>query len=287
MAALQFPAVLMLAERARELTGYELTDDDIPAVIGLTQITDGRPRSMMSALSNLLPQYSFVEILDIVTRRVLYGPQPGEPDDPQCLMSGKTDFGYGRLSSEEAELFKLLSVFCGSFDIGDAVAMTRPLEWDPHQTFMALSNLIAKSLVCVEVTGRSVTYRLLAAERFFARARLKEAPEECRRARTLHARSIFEVMQQAREDWRWSKPEAWRCRYVSRTEDLLEAIEWAAASDTDAGLVLALTEAAVRLWDEQSQLGPHLTPLRRALQFRGDRPDLMQVGPRVRDEAWT
>jgi DNA-binding winged helix-turn-helix (wHTH) protein/predicted ATPase len=181
MAALQFPAVLMIAERAHEIAGYELTEDDLPAVIGLAQITDGRPRSIMSALSNLLLQFSFVDILDIVTRRVLHGPQPGEPDDPQCLMSDKTDFGFSRLSSGEAELFKLLSNFRGNFSLEEAVGETRSRGWDPHQTFMAVSSLIAKSLVWVDSTGSSVTYRLLAAERFFARARAAEGLSDCNR----------------------------------------------------------------------------------------------------------
>ncbi|MFM0478786.1 ATP-binding protein [Paraburkholderia strydomiana] len=280
-AALKFPAVLMLVERARDLAGYEVTEDDLPALVGLTQITDGRPRSMMSALSNLLPQFSFAEMLDIVTRRVLHGPQVGEPDDPQCLVSGKTDFGYGRLSTEEATLFRVLSVFFGHFALEDAVALTRPLGWDMHQTFMALSSLIAKSLVWVAATGNVVTYRLLAAERFFARARLNEAPEECRRARTLHSNLILSIMLKGRDEWRWGKPETWRCQYLSRSEDLLEAIKWAATGDTDAALVLKLTEVAGMLWDEQSQLVAHLAHLRRALEIVPDRPDLTEARSRV------
>lgn len=244
--ALRYPAVLMLAERAHDLAGYELADEDLPAIIGLTQITDGRPRSIMSALSNLLFHFSFVEMLDIVTRRVLHGPQPGEPDDPQCLMSGKTDFGYGRLLSDEAALFRALSVFCGSFSLEDAVAMTDPLGWDPHRTFMALSNLISKSLVWVDITGGSVTYRILAAERFFARARLKEASEDCRRARTIHARLISEFIRRPGNEQPWDEPESWRCQLLSSSEGLREAIEWA-SGDTDTKLVSKLMEAAVRL----------------------------------------
>jgi len=287
-AALEFPAVLMLVERARELTGYELKNNDLQTVVGLCQIMDGRPRSISSALSNLLPQFSLAEMLEILTRLFLYGPQPGEPEVPECLMSRTTDFGYSRLSSGEVALFKQLSVFCGSFELEDAVAMTSPFGWDAHQTLMALGNLVAKSLLCVESNGRSVAYRLLGAERFFARARLHEAPAECRRARMLHARVMLRVFEQARDEWAWSKPETWRGRYLGRSEDLLQAIEWAADDGTDARLVVALTEAAIKLWDEQSQMGARRTCLERALQFGECLPDLIEARSRIAtSHAWS
>jgi predicted ATPase/DNA-binding winged helix-turn-helix (wHTH) protein len=286
--ALAYPAIAMLVDRAHFMSGYKLLKEDIAPIAGLCHITDGRPRSIASALSNLLGHFSFDEMLDIVTRRVLLGPQAGEPDDPTCLVSGKTDFGYGRLSSDEAALLRLLSVFAGAFELEDVVRMIEPTGWDAHQTFMLLSNLIAKSFIWVEPAGPVARYRILAAERFFGRAQLREAPGELEIASSRHARVILHVFEQAQTEWPWVEPEAWRARYAMRSEDLIDAIEWAAGAGADAELELKLTALAIRLWDEQADLGARRMYLKRALEAGTNSPKLSNAISKIAtSHAWS
>jgi DNA-binding winged helix-turn-helix (wHTH) protein len=286
--ALAYPAIAMLVDRAHSMSGYQLLKEDIAPIAGLCHITDGRPRSIASALSNLLGHFSFDDMLDIVTRRVLFGPQANEPDDPTCLVSGKTDFGYGRLSSDEAALLRLLSVFAGAFELEDVVRMIEPTGWDAHHTFMVLSNLIAKSFIWVEPAGPVARYRILAAERFFGRAQLREASGELEIASSRHAHVILQVFEKAQSEWPWIEPETWRARYAMRSEDLIGAIEWSAGAGADAELELKLTALAIRLWDEQADLGARQTYLKRALEAGSNSPKLSNVISKIAtSHAWS
>ncbi len=263
--ALTFPAIAMFVDRANAMSGYRLLECDVPSIAAMCHIMDGRPRSIVSALTNLLAHFSLDKMVGMVTRRVLDGPQPGEPDDPFCLMSGATDFGYGRLSADEATLLRRLSVFEGAFELEDVVRMVAPLGWDAHQTFMVLSNVIAKSLIWVEPLAPLSRYRILGAERFFGRARLREDQSEMQEVRARHAQVILQVFEQAQAEWSWIEPEAWRDRYEMRNEDLIEAIEWSSNEGADADLGVKLTSLAMCLWDEQPDLRSRTPYLARAL----------------------
>ncbi|USI73887.1 ATP-binding protein [Sphingomonas morindae] len=265
--ALAFPAVRMLVEGAKAISDYELTQDDVRPVVALCQIMDGRPRSIASALSNLYGRVSVSEMLDIVTRRVLDGPLPNEPDDPMWLMSGKTDFGFSRLSIDESRLFKTLSVFHSGFEVEDVVSLLDPTVWDAHRIFMVLSNLVAKSLVAVESTSTITRYRLLAAERFFGRAQLRGDVTEQKVARAQHARVMLRIFNRAEDEWAWIEPETWRQRYAHRNVDLVEAIDWCAGEGANPALLLELTAAAIRLWDEQGDLRFQQATFERSLRL--------------------
>jgi hypothetical protein len=219
---------------------------------------------------------------------VNFGRQEGEPDDLMCLASGSTDFGYGRLSDDEAALLRLLSVFSSAFTLEDTIKMLSPMGWDAHHAFMLLSNLIAKSLVWVEPTANVVAYRLLAAERLFARKQLRKQPSEIDNARRQHAQVILDVFRQAQAEWSWSEPVIWQARYLSRSEDLIDAIEWAAGDGREPALQLELTALGIRLWNEQSDLGRRRGYLERALRFGQGVPSLADGMAKVATSyAWS
>lgn len=286
--ALAFSAVRMFVERSEAKTGTTLTDTEIRLIIRMCQIMDGRPRSIAGALSDLLGTFSYFEMVERVYQRVNFGPQGGEAEDLMCLASGKTDFGYARLSDDEAALLRLLSVFSSAFTLEDTIKMLGPTGWDAHHAFMVLSSLIAKSLVWVEPTANIVAYRLLAAERLFARKRLRKAAVELEHARRQHAQVILGVFRQAQVEWSWSEPGAWQAKYLNRSEDLIDAIEWAAGYGREPALQLELTALGIRLWNEQSDLGSRRGYLERALRFGQGVPSLADGMAKVATSyAWS
>src|SRR4030095_13853245 len=87
-------------------------------------------------------------------------------------MRAMVDWSYGLLSPRERTVLARISVFCGSFTLESAGAVASDPALPPADVFDAVTELAAKSLVSVDVSGDPAYFRLLETTRCYASSRL-------------------------------------------------------------------------------------------------------------------
>jgi predicted ATPase len=171
-----YPAVKLFALRALETADYRLVDRDAHTVASLCEALDGLPLAIEIAAAKL-DRFSPAALLDSVGRHL----SELRNDDQATHSRHRTlwatlDWSYQLLSAHESTIFRLLSVFAGSFEWTDVAGMARLVQYDPYQTTVALGGLVAKSMLSAEIDGEELRYRLLESARCYAAERLLQDP---------------------------------------------------------------------------------------------------------------
>ncbi|HUP70684.1 MAG TPA: hypothetical protein VM142_12845, partial [Acidimicrobiales bacterium] len=97
-------------------------------------------------------------------------------------MRASLDSSYQLLSGSEQMLFRRLSAFEGGWPIGAAEQVCGGGDLERDEVLGLLADLVAKSLVVADTTGREARYRLLEPVRWYAAEKLTEAGESPRTA---------------------------------------------------------------------------------------------------------
>jgi predicted ATPase/DNA-binding winged helix-turn-helix (wHTH) protein len=262
--ALVYPSVELFALRALETADYRLVDRDAHAVASLCEALDGLPLAIEIAAAKL-DQFSPAELLNSVGRRLseLRNDSEAAHSRHQTLWA-TLDWSYRLLSTEEATIFRLLSVFAGFFEWPDVAALVRLVQYDPYQTTMALGGLVAKSMLSAEVDGEQFRYRLLETVRCYAAERLLQDPL-AQDAQRHHAQIVLSVFEKSEAEWARVDCRVWRARYGARTGDMRKALDWCFGDGGDATIGVELAISATRLWDEQSSICEQRSQVERAL----------------------
>ncbi len=191
-------AVELFAQRAAAaVSGFQLTEPDVPAVIRLCRRLDGIPLAIELAAVRVraLPVAELAARID-AGLAVGTGTRRGTISRHQTLHAA-IEWSYGLCTDAEKAVWRRLSVFAGSFDLAvarDVIAVSHASDADlaPEQAEEVLSGLVDKSVVLPADGGR---YRLLDSVREYGAERLAEAGEdvECRE------RHLFKYLSLARE----------------------------------------------------------------------------------------
>lgn len=181
--ALAFPAVQLFVNRAVDrLETFKLRDVEAPAVADICRRLDGLALAIELAatridafgVDGLLRQLD--DLFGLLVRC-------GDGPERHRTLAATLDWSYRLLSADEAALLRAVSVFPGVFDAEGAAAVS---GLPAAHTAMALSELVAKSLLTVDVEGAQVTYRLLSTTRLYGLEKLHASSEE-RPTRQRHA----------------------------------------------------------------------------------------------------
>jgi non-specific serine/threonine protein kinase len=173
-AAASNPAVALFVERARAVRSeFELTPENLPAVLAICRRLDGLPLAIELAAARVraLP----IEVVQTrLTRRLeLLGRGPRDHPARQQTMRCAIDWSYELLQPEEQQLFAALSVFSGGWTIEPVEALASAPGFDGAGTFESLSALIEASLVVAgEGAGGGSRYRMLETIREYAAEQL-------------------------------------------------------------------------------------------------------------------
>jgi tetratricopeptide (TPR) repeat protein len=143
-------------------------------------------------------------------------------------------------------VFAALGVFSGSFSLDSVQALTAGPEMDAWAVLEHLGALADKSLVAVEGSAADVPrYRLLETTRAFALERLAASgatPHTLRR----HAEVTLEIFERAHRDVTRGTPSADLLpRLMPDLDNLRGALRWAAGTDGDERIAVALFGAAI------------------------------------------
>ena len=246
--ALAFPAVQLFVDRATDrLESFVLRDADAPTVAEICSRLDGLALAIEFAATRIdaFGVRGLLQQLDdrfhvVVGRRA--GPQR------QRTLAATLDWSYSLLSAQEAELLCAVSVFAGVFDVEGGCAVS---GLDATQVANALAELVAKSLLAVQVDGAEVAYRLLETTRAYGLDKLAQSGEK-RQTRLRHAEHVCRVLDRATIEWSQGAAPEWAAVYGRYLDDLRGALTWSRRDTASRGLRIRLTVAGLLLWNHFS-----------------------------------
>ncbi|MGH3291533.1 MAG: helix-turn-helix transcriptional regulator [Trebonia sp.] len=174
-------AVELFAQRAAAaVSGFRLTEPELPDVIRLCRRLDGIPLAIELAAVRVraLPVAELAARID-AGLAVGTGTRRGTISRHQTLHAA-IDWSYGLCTNEEKAAWRRLSVFAGTFDLAfarDVIAASTAAGEDlpPERAEEVLGGLVDKSVVLPAGAGR---YRLLDSVREYGAERLAEAGED-------------------------------------------------------------------------------------------------------------
>ena len=263
--AMTFSALQLFVERAMAShDSFELTDDELPLLIDICHRLDGIPLAIELAAAQVgdvgLPallaqlQSSF---------RVLTQPCQAPLARHQTLRA-TLDWSFELLNACEKTCLRRLSVFRGSFTLESAAAVIVGEHIAPREVFGSITQLVAKSLLNVEVGDEDVFYRLLDTTRTYALEKLTQT-SDLPGTRKRHAERCLALMQQAQDDWEKTPTGLWIERYGRALEDIRAALDWGLHAQGPQALAIRLAATSTPLWQELSLLKEHGGYVRKAL----------------------
>ena len=179
-------AIQLFAERAAaSLDSFELTDEDLPAVVEICRRLEGNPLAIELAAARV----DFFGVRGLAARMddclglLTRGPRTALPRH-QSLRAA-LDWSYGLLSALEQVVLRRIAVLPSRFDLERASVVAMDGQVRAADVFDTLTNLVAKSLLNADVTDAGVLYRLSDATRAYAMEKLLSSDEPFRATRLL------------------------------------------------------------------------------------------------------
>jgi len=263
--ALTFSALQLFVERAMAShDSFELSEADLPLAIEICRRLDGIPLAIELAaaqvgnlgLSGLLSQLqdSF---------RLLAQGCPTTMGRHQTLRA-TLDWSFELLNACEQTCLRRLGIFRGAFTLESAAAVIVGQYVEPDVVFASITQLVAKSLLNVEVGDEEVFYRLLDTTRGYALEKLDQA-QELADTRERHAECCLALMQQAQSEWEHTQSERWTERYARSLDDIRAVLDWGLNAQGPQALAIRLAATSAPLWQELSLLKEYGAYVRKAL----------------------
>jgi predicted ATPase len=205
---LRYEAVQLFVERAAAAAPeFELDAESAADVARICFRLDGLPLALELAAGRLgaLGPASLAERLDDRFRLLRAGSRAA-PTRQQTL-EATLQWSHDLLATDERVLLRRLAVFAGGFGLDAAEQVCAGKGLEVGEVADVLSRLVDKSLVAADRPGRERRYRLLETVRLYAKARLEEAQEAERFARS-HAEWALALGERERDSRRLDREAA-------------------------------------------------------------------------------
>ena len=271
--ALGFSALQLFVERAMAShDSFELTDDELPLAIEICRRLDGIPLAIELAAAQVGSQ-GLGGLLEQLqgSFRLLTQRGHSTPGRHQTLRA-TLDWSFELLSPCEQTCLRRLGMFRGGFTLASAAAVIVGEHIEPREVFGSITQLVAKSLLNVEVGDEEVFYRLLDTTRSYALEKLDQAAD-VQGTRERHAEHCLTLMRQARHDWELITTRLWIERYARSLEDIRSALDWGLTAQGPQTLAIHLAATSTPLWQELSLLKEHGAYVRKALALLDAAPE--------------
>jgi predicted ATPase/DNA-binding winged helix-turn-helix (wHTH) protein len=252
--AATFPAVQLFVERVTAIVeDFTLTDANATAVVEICRRLDGLPLAIEFAA----PRVEVLGVEGLVARLddslPLLGTRRRTAMPRHRTMRAVLDWSHGLLSDDEQLFFRNLGIFAGGFTVEAAAAVTRDAAKTRIDAIDRLADLVAKSLVAVDVSGAKPRFGLLDTTRAYALEKLGTSGERepIARRHAEHYRQLFacaeaEAPARATGDW--------LADYAQEIDNLRAALDWTFSPGGETSVGVALTAAALPLWIRLSLL---------------------------------
>jgi predicted ATPase/DNA-binding winged helix-turn-helix (wHTH) protein len=263
--AMTFSALQLFVERAMTShDSFELTDDELPLLIDICHRLDGIPLAIELAAAQVR-DFGLHGLLAQLQSNLRVLNQPGQaPLARHQTLRATLDWSFELLNACEKTCLRRLSVFRGGFTLASAAAVIVGEHIEPREVFGSITQLVAKSLLNVEVGDEDVYYRLLDTTRHYALEQLTQTAD-LPGTRERHAERCLALMQQAQEEWEKTSTALWIERYGRALEDIRAALDWGLHAQGPRALAIRLAATSTPLWQELSLLKEHGGYVRKAL----------------------
>ena len=178
------PAIQLFVERASAaLDSFELTTEDLPAVVEICRRLEGNPLAieLAAARVDFFGVRGLAARLDDCLRLLTRGPRTALPRHQS--LRATFDWSYGLLSPLEQVVLRRIAVLPGRFNLDSANAAAVDGKVRGVDVFDTLMNLVAKSLLGTDLTDAGILYRLAEATRAYAMEKLLSSDESSRATR--------------------------------------------------------------------------------------------------------
>ena len=246
--ALRYGAVRLFNERARGAAANFSSDARIEAAIaGICRRLDGIPLAIEFAAARAADHGidGLAAGLDDRFQLLTRGRRTALPRHQ--TLRGTFDWSFELLTERERVGLRRLAIFAGSFTLRDACAVGADNEVTAAEIDDCVANLVAKSLVTVDLGGPLRRHRLLETTRAYALEKLFGSGEFDAVAQR-HAKRYLDLFERAEAEAETRPADEWAAEYVPRVDNLRAALDWAFSPAGDASIGVALTAAAVPLW---------------------------------------
>ena len=262
-----FPAVQLFVERVTAIVeDFVLTDANAPLVVGICRRLDGLPLAIEFAA----PRVEVLGVEGLAARLddslPLLGARRRAAMPRHHTMRAVVDWSYDLLSQDEQQFFQALGIFGGGFTVEAAAAVAATNT--RIDAIDRLADLVAKSLVVVDVSGANPRFRLLDTTRAHAREKL-DASGEREQTACRHAEYYRNLFKRAEAEVATRPAGEWLADYAQEIDNLRVALDWAFSSGSGGKIGIALTQAAIPLWIRLSLLEECHSRVKQALGVLG------------------
>jgi non-specific serine/threonine protein kinase len=251
-----YESIRLFAERAQLVQmHFAVTKENASSVAQVCSRLDGIPLAIELAAVRV-QMFTVEQIADRLDQcfQILTGGSHTALPKHQTLWAC-IDWSWQLLNSAEQTLLCRLSVFAGGFTLEAAQQSCTGNGIEVGQVFELILQLIAKSLVDIQVgpgfeyrdMGRERRYRLLEPIRQFAHEKLVETGEE-EMIRTQHLKYFRELCKQAEPALRSHEQLEWYARLTHEHDNIRAALDWAKKKDVEAGL--SISGSLWRFWED-------------------------------------
>ncbi|MET0237153.1 MAG: BTAD domain-containing putative transcriptional regulator [Kibdelosporangium sp.] len=259
------PAVRLLAERAAAVCpGFEVTEDNVAAVVEICRRLDGLPLAIELAAARLrtLTAAHLAERLDDRFRLLTGGSRTALPRHQ--TLRAVVAWSWDLLDEQECRFAERLAVFPAGVSLAAAEQVCgRP------DALELLTALVDKSLLQT-ADGPGPRYRMLETIREFAVERLAGRGDIVE-ARAAHAAYFLELAETAEPRFRAHDQLPWMAIMVAERDNIAAALYFAAGAG-DADTAVRLAAAMCMLWTIQGSRAESIGWLQLALDVPGESP---------------
>jgi predicted ATPase len=245
---LRYGAVRLFVARARAAEPHFSPDGRVAAAITtICRHLDGIPLAieLAAARTNTLGVEELAARLDDCFQLLTDGRRAALPRHQ--TLRATLDWSYQLLPERERVVLRRLAIFAGGFTLQAASTIAATDEITGSDVVDCAVNLVAKSLVAVDLGAATGWYRLLETTRAYVLEKLALSGEFEQLARR-HAEYCRDLFERAEVELETRPAAEWLAAYGRRIDNLRVALDWAFSPGGDASIGVALTAAAVPLW---------------------------------------
>ncbi len=251
----QYEAVRLFIDRALLVAPhFEVDKDNASFIAQICYRLDGIPLAieLAAARIKMLSVEQISKRLDDRFRLLTGGARTALPR--QQTLRALIDWSYDILSDNERLLLRRLSIFAGGWTLeaAEEVCVGQD-DILPYDILDLLSQLVNKSLVVVmeQSQGRETRYRMLETIRQYAREKMLGAGGS-EIVRDKHLTYFVKLVEQAEPELYQGNQVFWFNKLKDELDNLRMALEWALATNVEAGLRIA--SIPYRFWDGYGHL---------------------------------
>ena len=241
-------AVRLFVARARAADPqFALNERNAPTVAMICRRLDGIPLAieLAAARSAALGIDGLAQRLDLRFHVLTGGRRTALPRHQ--TLRATLDWSHRLLAEPDRIVLRRLAVFAGSFTLeaaGQVVADAALPEWE---VVGRIAELVDKSLVIADSTGRERRYRLLETTHAYAMEKLADSGEFGPLAR-LHAQYSRDKLDQALSVWEHTPSDEWLDKLGPEIDNVRVALDWAFGADGDPATGVELAASSYLLW---------------------------------------